>query len=170
MKTKIPFTIISNDSTNGDGGFGVGVIDLNNVTPIIIDCQQQQAYIDVEALHGRSKIEKKVRFLSDKAHASNDFNKYWIVWVAMQVSEQGPYFFGITASEIRVSKEERRIKLGFKSLPEQVNFLDKALKGKYIFSHMDAPSKKLLKQFLREVNIDYFENSSSELKELLGVE
>ncbi len=34
---KMAFTILKNDSTDGDGGFGVGVIDLNNITPIIID-------------------------------------------------------------------------------------------------------------------------------------
>lgn len=63
---KMAFTIFKNDSTDGDGGFGVGVIDLNNITPIIIDCDKEEAYIDIDALHGRSQIEKKVRFSPDK--------------------------------------------------------------------------------------------------------
>ena len=29
------FTILSNDSTDGDGGYGVGTLDLNNVTSIV---------------------------------------------------------------------------------------------------------------------------------------
>ncbi len=167
MKEKIHFTILSNDSTDGDGGFGVGTLDLNNVTPIIIDCEKEHVFIDLEALHGRSIIEKKVRFSPDLAQASDDYNRYWIVWVALQVGENGPYYAGCTASEVRVSKEERRIKLGYKSLPEQVNYLDKALKGNFLLHHVDTNSKKLLSQFLSEFNELYWTHSPEELKHQL---
>lgn len=62
MKKKMHFTILSNNSTDGDGGYGVGTLDLNNVTSIIIDCEKEQVFIDLEALHGRSIIEKKFVF------------------------------------------------------------------------------------------------------------
>ncbi|MEK4425092.1 YwhD family protein [Solibacillus sp. FSL K6-1523] len=169
MSEKMHFTIISNDSTDGDGGYGVGSIDLNNVTPVIIDCENEHVYIDVEALHGRSKIEKKVRFAPDLAHASDDYYRYWIVWVATQIGQNGPYYAGCTASEVRVSKEERRIKLGYKSLPEQVNYLDKALKRKFILDHIDSNSKKLLYQFLSDFNEAYWEHSPEELKQQLTI-
>jgi len=45
MKEKIHFTILSNDSTDGDGGYGVGTLDLNNVTPVIIDCEKEHVFI-----------------------------------------------------------------------------------------------------------------------------
>ncbi len=168
MKKKMHFTILSNDSTDGDGGYGVGTLDLNNVTSIIIDCEKEQVFIDLEALHGRSIIEKKVRFSSDLAHASDDYYRYWIVWVAIQISQNGPYYAGCTASEVRVSKEVRRIKLGYKSLPEQVNYLDKALKGKVLLKHVDSNSKKLLYQFLSEFNEEYWKYSPEELKQQLS--
>lgn len=169
MKEKMHFTILSNDSTDGDGGYGVGTLDLNNVTSIIIDCEKEHVFIDLEALHGRSKIEKKVRFSPDLAHASSDYYRYWIVWVAIQVNQNGPYYAGCTASEVRVSKEQRRIKLGYKSLPEQVNYLDKALKGKFLLQHIDSLSKKLLFQFLSEFNEAYWKHSPEELKHQLSV-
>lgn len=169
MKEKIHFTILSNDSTDGDGGYGVGTLDLNNVTPIIIDGEKEHVFIDLEALHGRSMIEKKVRFSPDLAHASDDYYRYWIVWVALQVGANGPYYAGCTASEVRVSKEERRIKLGYKSLPEQVNYLDKALKGKFLLNHVDTNSKKLLSQFLSEFNEAYWKHSPEELKHQLCI-
>lgn len=168
MKEKIHFTILSNDSTDGDGGYGVGTLDLNNVTPLIIDCENEHVFIDLEALHGRSIIEKKVRFSPDLAHASDDYHRYWIVWVAIQIGQNGPYYMGCTASEVRVSKEERRIKLGYKSLPEQVNFLDKALKGKFLLNHVDLNSKKLLYQFLAGFNEEYWKQSPVELKQQLS--
>lgn len=168
MTEKIPFTILKNDPTDGDGSYGVGVIDLNNITPVIIDCQKQLAYIDMEALHGRSSIEKKVRFSPDKAHATDDYHRYWIVWVAMQVNDAGPFYSALTASEIRVATAERRIKLGYKSLPEQVNFLDKALKGHSIVQHMDDRSKEVLRQFLYATNAAYYANTPATLLQLLG--
>ena len=169
MSEKMNFTIISSDSTDGDGGYGVGSIDLNNVTPVIIDCENEHVFIDAEALHGRSKIEKKVRFAPDLAHASDDYYRYWIVWVATQIGQNGPYYAGCTASEVRVSKEERRIKVGYKSLPEQVNYLDKALKRKFILDHIDVNSKKLLHHFLSDFNKEYWEHSPEELKQQLTI-
>lgn len=169
MKEKKHFIILSNDSTDGDGGYGVGTLDLNNVTPIIIDCENEHVFIDLEALHGRSKIEKKVRFSPNLSHASDDYYRYWIVWVALQTAQNGPYYAGCTASEVRVSKEERRIKLGYKSLPEQVNYLDKALKGKFLLDHLDSNSKKLLYQFLSGFNEEYWKHSPKDLKRQLSI-
>jgi len=53
-------------------------------------------------------------------------------------------------------------------LPEQVNYLDKALKGTFILSHVDPKSKKLLFQFLSEFNEQYWKHSPEELKHQLG--
>lgn len=164
-KQKAQFTILSSDSTNGDGGFGVGTLDLNNITPLIIDVEHEEVFIDMGALHGRSSIEKKVRFSSERDHVGDSFQTYWIVWVAIESSTNGPYYAGCTASEVLVSKEEKRIKLGYKSLPEQVNMLDKAIKGKFVLDHLDPKSKQLLYSFLKNFNINYWEQSSQLFKE-----
>lgn len=85
----------------------------------------------------------------------------------MQISSSGAYYAGCTASEVLVSKEERRIKLGYKSLPEQVNMLDKAMKGNVIIDHLDSKSKQLLCHFLKSFNEEYWEKSPQILKEKL---
>lgn len=164
-KQKAQFTILSSDSTNGDGGFGVGTLDLNNITPLIIDVDHEEVFIDMEALHGRSRIEKKVRFSPERDHVGESFHTYWIVWLAMETSSNGPFYAGCTASEVLVSKEEKRIKLGYKSLPEQVNMLDKAMKGKFLLDHLDPKPKELLFRFLKNFNINYWEQSPQLLKE-----
>ena len=164
---KAQFNIISNDSTDGDGGFGVGTLSLNNITSVIIDVDNEEIYIDMEALHGRSRIEKKVRFSPNREHAGEDFFTYWIVWIAMERSSNGAYYAGCTASEVLVSKEERRIKLGYKSLPEQVNMLDKAMKGKFIIDHLDQKAKVLLHNFLKNFNENYWEETPQLLKDKL---
>lgn len=164
---KMTFTILSGDSTDGDGGFGIGSISLDNLTPIIIDPEENNIYIDMGALHAKSQIEKMVRFKPEKEHAESNPKQYWIVWLALQNSGSGPYYSGAAASEVLVSREERRIKLGYKSLPEHVNHMDKSLKNQFILAHMDGQSLGLLREYLTEYDAGYWERSSEELKRQL---
>lgn len=166
---KSQFTILSGDSTGGDGSFGVGTINLDNVTPVIVDPEENRAYIDMGAMHARSKVERRVRFSPSK-EGLEDARKYWIVWVTLERGENGPYYAGVAACEILVSREERRIRPGYKSMPEHVNHMDKALKGKVIVSNMDDHSRRILRDFLRDYNRDYWENAPASLKEAFGGE
>lgn len=163
QKKKAQFNILSGDSTSGDSEFGVGTINLDNVTPVIVDPDEDRAYIDMDALHARSKVEKRVRFSPNKEEHA-DSRVYWIVWVVADRGESGPYYSGIGACEIRVSREERRIRPGYKSMPEHVNHMDKALKHTIITDDMDEPSKKLLGSFLKDHNPQFWENTSEEVK------
>ncbi|MDC3416804.1 YwhD family protein [Aquibacillus salsiterrae] len=157
------FTIMKDDSTDGHGGYGIGSISLENVSPVIVDPNEQRAYIDMAAMHARSDIERRVKFLPDKDAVPNG-KLYWIVWVTVHRNENGPYYHGVTGCELRV---DRSIKRAYKSMPEHVNRLDKSLKGKVIVEDMDEASKRLLGDFLRDFNADYWENSSDELKAAL---
>ncbi|WP_456271162.1 YwhD family protein [Bacillus sp. AK031] len=161
------FTILSSDATKGDGGYGAGTIDLNNVTPIIVSPEDEDIFIDMDALHGRSTVEKRVKFKPEKNHAGENPKRYWIVWIALTSSKSGPYYSGCTACEVLISREERRIKYGYKSMPEHVNSLDKALKNKFILTNLDPLSKRLLKNFLKGYDTGFWERSSVNLKEEL---
>ena len=161
------FTILSSDATKGDGGYGAGSIDLNNVTPIIINPEDEEIFIDMDALHGRSAIEKRVKFSSDKHHAGENPKRYWIVWTALKSSDVGPFYSGCSACEVLISREERRLKYGYKSMPEHVNSLDKALKDKIILTNLDHHSKQLLRNFLKGYDTGFWERSSDTLQKEL---
>ncbi|HYK73025.1 MAG TPA: YwhD family protein [Pseudoneobacillus sp.] len=165
-KKKVGFNIIKNDSTDGHGGFGVGALSLNNVSPVIIDVEVETASIEIGALHARSEVEKGIKFLPDKEQVPNG-KPYWLVWVTIDRKVEGPYYAGVTACEMTVDREIRR---GYKSLPEHVNNLDKSIKRKIIVEHMDNNSKKVLGNFLKNHNEEMWNNSSIELKNILGVE
>ncbi|WP_138420491.1 YwhD family protein [Aquibacillus sediminis] len=157
------FTIMKDDSTDGHGGYGVGAISLENVSPVIVDPNEDRAFVDMGAMHARSEVERRVKFLPNKDEVPNG-KLYWIVWVTVEQAENGPHYYGVTGSEIRV---DRSIKRAYKSMPEHVNHLDKSLKGKVILDHMDEKSKQLLGDFLRDFNEEMWENSSDELKQVL---
>ncbi|MHC0036563.1 YwhD family protein [Pseudoneobacillus sp. C159] len=167
-KKKVGFNIIKNDSTDGHGGFGVGALSLNNVSPVIVDVEAGTASIEIGAMHARSDVEKGIKFLPKKEDIPGGVGKaYWIVWVTIDRRVEGPYYAGVTACEMTVNRESRR---GYKSLPEHVNYLDKSIKRKIIVDHMDEVSKKVLGEFLKGHNEEIWANSPDELKKALGVE
>src|SRR5690625_359135 len=60
------FTIIKDDSTDGHGEFGVGSISLENMSSVIVDPNKNEVYVDMDAMHARSAIERRVRYYPDR--------------------------------------------------------------------------------------------------------
>lgn len=160
-KQKQQFTIIKDDSTDGHGGYGMGSISLENMSSVIVDPNENKAYVDMDAMHARSNIERRVRYYSDRNEVPDGL-LYWIVWVTVERGENGPYYAGVAASELRVDRPNKR---AYKSMPEHVTHMEKSLKGKVVVEHMDEKSKKLLEHFLQDFNEDMWENTSDELKD-----
>jgi hypothetical protein len=162
-KTK-QFTIMKDDSTDGHGGYGVGSVSLENMSPVIVDPNEEKAYVDMGAMHARSAVEKRIKFITDKSVVANG-KHYWIAWVTVERGNKGPHYYGLAASELIVDRE---IKRGYKILAEHVNHMDKSLKGRVVIDHMDEKSKKLLGDFLRDYKPEIWENSRDEVKEAFG--
>src|SRR5690554_5690541 len=57
-KKTLSLNVVS--SRNVHRGFGAGMIDLSNLSSIIID--GGEAYIDIGAIHAKSKVERGIRF------------------------------------------------------------------------------------------------------------
>lgn len=162
-KKKQAFTIIKDDSLDGHGGYGSGAISLENMSSVIVDPNKNEAYVDMQAMHARSDIERRVKYYPKKEDVPEGL-LYWIVWVTVEKNEKGPYYQGVAASELRVDKPNKR---AYKSMGEHVNHMEKSLKGKVIVDHMDDHSRKLLCDFLKEFDQTMWQNSRDELKEAL---
>ena len=155
------FTIIKDDSTDGHGGYGMGSISLENMSSVIIDPNKDEAYVDMDAMHARSAIERRVRYYPDRDEVPDGL-LYWIVWITVERGEKGPYYLGVAASELRIDRPNKR---AYKSMPEHVTHMEKSLKGEVIVDHMDKHSKQLLHSFLMNFDEDMWGNSRDELKE-----
>jgi hypothetical protein len=164
---KSGFNIIKGDSTKGHGGFGAGLINLDNMSPVIIDVEAGTAVVDMGALHARSDIERRIRFSADKADLQGGGKKYWLVWVNTEVTKEGPHYSGAAAAEMIIHRE---IKRGYKILADHVNKMDKALKGNVDLSEMDTKSKKVLGEFLKSIAPGQWEKANPELKAQLETE
>jgi hypothetical protein len=165
-KKNLGFNIIKNDPTDGHGGFGVGALSLENVSPVIIDIEAGEAFVDMGAMHARSVVEKGIKFTPNREEVPNG-KPYWLVWVTIDRKAEGPYYAGVAACEMTVDRQARR---GYKSLPEHVNRMDKSLKRHIIVEHMDEKSKKVLADFLKNHDIEMWNRSSEELKKGLLAE
>lgn len=157
------FNILGGESTHG--GYGAGTLNLDHMSPVIVDVTAGEAYVDMGAMHARSEVEKAIKFLPNKEEVPNG-KPYWLVWVTVDNNAQGSYYAGVTACEMTVDREIRR---GYKSLPDHVNKMDKSLKRQIIVEHMDTPSKEVLGRFLKGFNEQIWNNSQQKLKDDLGV-
>lgn len=150
--------IISNDDKSKHKGFGAGSIDLNSMSPVIID--GDEAYIDIGAMHAKSKVEKGIKFSMNREDVPNG-REVWIVWVAVDRSQEGQFYGGITACEMLIDTEARR---GWKILADHVNKMDYALKRKIILDGLSDAQKASLKKLLIDTNQEWWDRSSDELK------
>ena len=163
-KPKVGFTIIKNDPTDGHKGFGIGSLSLENISPVFVDVQEGVAFVDVGAMHAKSEVERGIKFTTNREDSEGG-KDYWLVWVTIDQSPEGAYFAGVTACEMVVNREKRR---GYKLLPEHVNKMDKSMKRQIMVDFMDAPSKKVLADFLKNHNVEMWENSSKQLHDDLA--
>lgn len=137
------------------------MIDLSNLSSIIID--GDEAYIDIGAIHAKSRVERRIRFYTDKEEVPNG-RLCWVVWVAVDRNENGFYYAGLSACDMLIDEEARK---GWKILAHHVNLLDKALKRHYILDRLNDKEKQLLRNVLIEHNAEWWENSPDELKQML---
>ncbi|GIO45087.1 YwhD family protein [Paenibacillus apis] len=153
--------IISNEDKSKHKGFGAGSIDLNSMSPVILD--GDEAYIDIGAMHAKSKVEKGIKFSMNRDDVPNG-RQVWIVWVAVDRSPEGQFYGGLTACEMWIDTEARR---GWKILADHVNRMDYALKRKVLLEGLSPEQKQLLKKLLLDTNEQWWERSPEHVKAAL---
>ncbi|MCK1995669.1 YwhD family protein [Psychrobacillus psychrodurans] len=164
-KQKIGFTIIKNDPTDGHKGFGVGSLSLENVSPVIIDIEEDVARVEIGAMHARSDTERGIKFTTNREDSAGG-KPYWLVWVTIDYNPEGPYFAGVSACEMVINREKRR---GYKILADHVNRMDKSMKRQILVDFMDDRSKIILREFLQNHNKEMWERSEEKLHQDLSV-
>ncbi|MDF2961379.1 MAG: YwhD family protein [Paenibacillus sp.] len=143
-------------------GFGAGSIDLSQLSSVIVD--GDEAYLDMGALHAKSKVEKGIKFSTNKEDVPNG-RTCFIVWVAADRKEDGMYYAGVTSCEMQVDPEAKR---GWKILADHVNRMDSALKRRIMLDNLGDREKAALKKLLMEYNPEMWKNTGDVLKEALA--
>lgn len=155
MKKPLALNVMSSGKHKG---FGAGSIDLNNVSPVIID--EGRAYIDLGAMHAKSKVERGIKFLPNKEDVPNG-RQCWIVWVAVDRLPIGSCYGGLAACEMLIDTE---IKRGWKVLADHVNRMDYAMKRHVLIDELNVEDKSALRELLMTHNLEWWERTSEEMK------
>ena len=163
-KPGFQFNIIKDDPLTGHKGQNFGMISVENVAPVYIDIDTQEVFIDIGGLHGRAEVERRVKWVTDpEVPKGEGERRFWLVWVTVERTKDGPLYHGVTACYEAVNKTKKR---GYKLMHEHVNQMDRSMKGKIIIDDMDRESRRSLKAFLQNHN-DEMWNNSSELQEVM---
>lgn len=157
-KRTLAFNVVS---TGTHKGFGAGTINLNDVSSVIID--GGEAYIDIGAMHAKSRVERGIKFSTNKEDVPNG-RQVWVVWVAVDRSGEGAYYAGAAACEMLIDSEARR---GWKILADHVNRMDYAIKRRFLLDELPQAEKKALRDLLIRHNAEWWERSPDELKQAL---
>ncbi|WP_088833541.1 YwhD family protein [Paenibacillus tyrfis] len=161
-KKKLPTLNIVSSKETKHRGFGQGSIDLSQLSSVIID--GAEAYLDLGALHAKSKVEKGIKFTVNAEEVPNG-RSCWIVWVAVDFNEEGKYYAGVTSCEMRIDTEARK---GWKLLVDHVNRMDYALKRRIMLDNLGPEQKAVLKQLLVDNDPDMWQRSDAALHEALA--
>lgn len=157
---KAQFNIVKSDRTT-HGGYHTGTINLNNLSSLLINGEQVK--VDLGLIHAKSAVERGIRFTSDEQEVPEG-TLYWVIWVAIDRNDQGPYYAGVTVNPMRINHDTRR---GWKNLANHVNFMSDALKRRFKLEGLQADSREALKAFLQAHDEAMWVNSPEELKQLL---
>ncbi|MBH8597898.1 YwhD family protein [Thermoactinomyces sp. CICC 10523] len=157
QKKNAQFNIISNKSTT-HGTYYTGTLNISNLSSILLT--GEQAKIDLGLIHAKSAVERGIKFTPHQDEVP-DGEDYWVVWVAVDRNESGPFYAGVAACPMRINKEKR---IGWKNLPFHVNRMDDALKRRIRVDELGKQEKAVLRDFLVNHNEEMWKNSPDELK------
>jgi predicted nucleic acid-binding Zn finger protein len=158
-KHKPQFQIVTGKSTT-HGAYHTGVLNLSNLSALWVN--KEQAKIDLGLIHAKSALERGIKFTTNREEVEGEL--YWVVWVAVDRNQNGPYYAGIAACPMVVNKETRK---GWKNLAYHVNRMDDALKRKIRLDDMEKEEKIQLKNFLIKHDHTMWNNSNEELRQAL---
>src|SRR5690625_2930387 len=163
-KPGFQFNIIKDDPLTGHKGQNFGAISVENVAPVYIDIDTQETFIDIGGLHGRTEVERRVKWVNDIEDPHGDEQReFGFVWVTVERTKDGPVYEGVTSCYEMINKTKKR---GYKLMHEHVNQMDRSMKGHIIIDEMDQKSRSSLKKFLMNHNPEMWENSEK-LKEVM---
>lgn len=130
---------------------------LANLSAIVID--GDEVYVDNPAIHGKGKFEKGISFIKDPDAVPNP-RRVALIWATLRRGIAGHGINGLGASLVYIDDEA---KVGYKSLPDQVNKMDGAVKGKIMLEALNDRERALLGTFLMAQREELWVNATEQV-------
>ncbi|WP_067619304.1 YwhD family protein [Alicyclobacillus acidiphilus] len=131
---------------------------MKGISAVLLD--GEQVFVDNGAIHAKSRVETGIKFVEDKDAVPNP--RYIAgLWVTLKRTDKGMGYNGAMPFELWIDAEA---KLGYKKLSEQVNHMDKAVRGQVDVSRYSPEIVAKFGTFLKTFRADLWENAPETFK------
>lgn len=139
---------------------GSGVDDsMRGLSAVFVD--DERVFIDNGAIHAKSELERGVQFVKSLDEVPNP-RLVWGFWVTLHRFDGGVQgYYGLTAFALHL---DAAAKVAYKSLAEQVNHMEKAVKGQVAVSHISPEIMTRLGAFLQAVRPELWTNAATDFR------
>lgn len=140
---------------SGKSKHGEGVDDsMRGLSAVFVD--GEDVYVDNGAIHAKSRVERNLKFVKtlDELPNPREVDVFWVTLHRFEGNVQG--YYGLIPFRLYVDDAAQ---LGYKSLSQQVNGMDKAVKGKVDMMAVAPPIKAKLGDFLRTIRPELWEQA-----------
>lgn len=122
----------------------------------------EDIFIDNGGIHGKSRIERGIRFAKSVDEVPNPRHVFgiWITLHRFQGGVQG--YHGAVPFELQIDADAS---VGYKSLAQQVNGMERAIKGTVDISALPGEVKQRLAEFLKSVGAQLWEHAEASFRE-----
>ncbi|MBX5436015.1 MAG: YwhD family protein [Alicyclobacillaceae bacterium] len=132
---------------------------MRGLSAVLVD--GDEVFVDNGAIHGKSRLERGIRFVQSREEVPHPrpVRGFWITLRRGQGGAQG--YHGAAAFTLYIDSAAQ---VGYKSLSEQVNGMDKAVKGKVDVAGVPADVRRRVGLFLQQIRPELWDNASDEFR------
>lgn len=140
----------------GKSKHGEGVDDsMRGLSAVFVD--GQDVFIDNGAIHGKSQLERGITFVR-KLEEVQSPRTLWVFWITLHRFEGGVQgYYGAMPFPIYLDAEAQ---VGYKSLAQQVNHMEKAVKGQVVLDGVPDDVKERLAAYLRSLRRELWDHAA----------
>ncbi|WAH35735.1 YwhD family protein [Alicyclobacillus dauci] len=120
-----------------------------------------EVFIDNGAIHAKSRLEVGVKFVDDQS-AVPDARHIQGLWITLKRQENGLGYAGAMPFDLWIDDST---KMGYKKLSEQVNQMDKAVRGQVDVQGLPREVVNKLGAHLQKIRPDLWENASDSFRQ-----
>jgi len=131
---------------------------MKGLSALLID--GDQLFIDNGAIHAKSRVERGITFVKERSEVPNGHSILGL-WITLHRFEHGQGYYGAMPFELFIDDEA---KLGHKNLSQQVNHMDKAVRGNVDVSSIPVDVRLKISEYLKTVRADLWENAPDTFK------
>ncbi len=122
-----------------------------------------EAKVDDAVLHGRSDVERGIRFSGERGDLQPT-ETWGVVFVAMKSVPAGLYYQGATALQLFIDRPGRR---GFRDIAAAVNRMSDAVAGEIALEELLPPDRAAVALLLEERGRDVWERTPKERRDAI---